>query len=282
MSLFTLKTLILDELETDRFQDDVTAQLLETKQYTNGKSIVSTREDGIFSGAAIVQAFHEIFQGTLSLDLKVQESSQIHKGQSLLILKGPLGTLLSVERTLLNFLGHSCGIASLTRKFVDAVQPHPTRILATRKTLPGLRDLQLNAVVAGGGSIHRRSLSDGILIKDNHTALEKAEVLLKRAQSCHSPLHGTELEVQNFSLLQSVLKLEQRPQIIMLDNFSQTELKEAVRLIRQSDPSCKIEASGGVNLNTVSEIAAAGVDFISVGRLTHSAASLNLTLDFEL
>lgn len=270
------------ELETDRSDEDVTAQLLLDKGLTRGKALLRSRENGVFSGTGVVEAFIEIFRDSVQFSLKAGEGDPIKKEQVLLTLEGPLGKLLSLERTLLNFLGLSCGVASLTRQFVEAVQPYPVQILATRKTVPGLRELQLSAVVAGGGRVHRRSLSDGILIKDNHTALVKEELLLERAHARRSPLHGIEIEVQNFTSLEAVLCSKHAPDIIMLDNFSVSEMKQAVSLIRQKNPQCRIEASGGVNLESVAAIAATGVDTISVGRITHSAACLNLTLDFEI
>jgi|688.fasta_scaffold76353_5 nicotinate-nucleotide pyrophosphorylase (carboxylating) len=281
MSKSHFESWVREELETDRFHDDVTANLLLDKALTPGKAILRSREDGVFSGVPVVEAFSEIFRNSVQFSLKVAEGDRIKKEQVLVTLEGPLGKLLSLERTLLNFLGLSCGVASLTRKFVEAVRPYPVQILATRKTIPGLRELQLSAVVAGGGRIHRRSLSDGILIKDNHTALVKEELLLERAHATRSPLHGIEIEVQNFSSLEAVLQSTNSPDIIMLDNFSVVDMKEAVSIIRQKNSNCRIEASGGVSLESVAAIAATGVDTISVGRITHSASCLNLTLDFE-
>jgi nicotinate-nucleotide pyrophosphorylase (carboxylating) len=203
----------------------------------------------------------------------------LEAGQKIAKIEGPAKTLLSLERTLLNFLGHLCGIASLTRKYVNELGGSPTKILATRKTLPGLRELQLAAVVAGGGAIHRRSLSDGILIKDNHQFLSSAETLVKKAHQVRSPLHGIEIEVQDISTLPQIISL--KPDVIMLDNLGMEKLREAVTQIRSLAPQIRIEVSGGIQISQIKEIAALKVDYISVGKITHSANNLDLTLDTQ-
>ena len=282
MNSFSLVHLIQNELETDHFTQDVTGKLLENGQNKPVQAFVFSKENGIFSGVSVLESFQSLFAGEVEFHWGISEGAQLSSGTQIVELTGPRKTLLAIERTLLNFLGHACGVASLTRSFVEAVKPHPVQILATRKTLPGLRTLQLTAVQAGGGKIHRRSLSDGILIKENHSALESEVALLQKAHQARSPLHGIEIEVQNVDSLNNVLSCPYPPDVIMLDNFSAKDVQSAVALIRRQLPLCRIEASGGVDLQSVRALAETGIDYVSIGKLTHSASVLNLSLDFRL
>jgi len=282
MKPFNLVQLIQSELETDQFSQDVTGNLLKKSPEETVQAFVFSKEKGIFSGATVLESFEGLFAGEVQFRWEISEGTELSPGTQIVELTGPRKTLLAIERTLLNFLGHACGVASLTHAYVSAVKPHPVQILATRKTLPGLRTLQLTAVQAGGGKIHRRSLSDGILIKENHCALENEVTLLKKAHQVRSPLHGIEIEVQTFESLNQVLSCDYSPDVIMLDNFSAKDVQTAVALIRPKLPLCRIEASGGVDLPSVRALAETGIDYISVGKLTHSAPVLNLSLDFRL
>jgi nicotinate-nucleotide pyrophosphorylase (carboxylating) len=196
--------------------------------------------------------------------------------------------ILTAERTALNFLQHLSGIATLTRRYVDAVAGLNCQILDTRKTLPGWRLLEKYAVHCGGGRNHRMGLFDGILIKDNHlAALRSADCglriadLIRQARG-RAPGLPVELEVDNLDLLDVALAC--RPDIILLDNMSVAQMREAVArrnaVIKQSE-RVLLEASGGVTLQTVRAIAETGVDRISVGALTHSAPALDIALDYE-
>lgn len=276
---FNLCSLIQKELVEDAYGQDVTASLLSPKSevYT---AVIIAKESGCFSGLNIVESFQSLFKDCLSFSCSLAEGQPIEKGQKALTLAGNRQMILSIERTLLNFLGVSCGVASLTRKFVKAMQPHPVTLLATRKTLPGLRSIQLCAVEAGGGRIHRRSLSDGVLIKENHYADQDPLSLLEKAHEKISPLHRVEIEVQNLDILLKVLSSPFCPDVIMLDNFSVEEVRKAVGLIRHQKPKVKIEVSGGISLATIPDYASTGIDFISVGQLTHSSPVFNFSLDF--
>lgn len=271
-------SLITSALNEDNAANDVTAALIPVKN-CQGVAEVSTRQNGVFSGSAILYGFQEIFAKDLVIEPLVAEGAVLEAGQKIARMTGPAKTLLSVERTLLNFLGHLCGVATLTRAYVKEVGSSRTRILATRKTLPGLRELQLAAVVAGGGLIHRRSLSDGILIKDNHQFLGTAEELVMRAHEIRSPLHGIEVEVQDITTLEKIIAL--RPDVIMLDNMELPKLIKAVTQIRTLAPHIRIEVSGGIQVSQIKDIAALNVDYISIGKITHSVANLDLTLDTE-
>jgi len=277
---FNLCSLIKSELGTDAYSQDVTAALLPQNKDLYSAAILA-KEAGCFSGSQILESFQFLFQDALTFSPLVVEGQNIEKGQTVLKIKGPRPLILSIERTLLNFLGVSCGVASLTQKFIKAIEPLPVILLATRKTLPGLRIIQLRAVEAGGGKVHRRSLSDGILIKENHYAQEDPLLLLQKASISASPLHLVEIEVQNFEVLLTILNSSFCPEVIMLDNFSLEDVQKAVSLIRALKPQVKIEVSGGISLATIKGFAETGVDYISVGQITHSAPVFNFSLDFE-
>jgi len=268
-----IKQLIESELQTDRAYDDVTTRLLGAK-FPPCEALIRTKDSGVFCGEAVVGAFKQIYEGEAEFHCLSTDGRSFETGTSVVQIKTTVGLCLTLERTLINFLAHLSGVATLTHKFVEQVEGYPTKILATRKTLPGLRELQLMAVRAGGGHIHRRNLSDGILIKDNHLAFLGEQDVLQRARQHRSPLHRIEIECQS---LESVEKaLLNPPDVIMLDNFSLEEMKTAVALIGKR---CEIEASGGMDLTKVKAVAALGVQYISVGLLTHSAPSMNLSLD---
>jgi nicotinate-nucleotide pyrophosphorylase (carboxylating) len=251
----------------------VTARLLGEEGKRPAQALVRTRENGVFCGTAVLEAFAE----ELRIETLVSDGQAICAEQTLARLNSGVAACLSLERTLLNLLSHLCGIATVTHHYVEAVGRNRAKILATRKTLPGLRELQLMAVKAGGGWVHRRSLSDGILIKDNHLACLPEKVILQRAKENRSPLHAIEIEVQSLDVLSSVL--QNPPDVIMLDNLSLPEMKRAMEMI---DGRSRVEVSGGISLDRVKSIAELGVDYISVGALTHSVKALDLTLDIQL
>jgi nicotinate-nucleotide pyrophosphorylase (carboxylating) len=202
--------------------------------------------------------------------------------------------LLTAERTALNFLQHLSGVATQTRRFVDVVGPLPCRLLDTRKTLPGWRLLEKYAVRCGGGHNHRVGLFDGILIKDNHLAslgrgpaavtqaIQAAKELLeKQGLAGAAGTDRPELEVEVDDLDQLDAALAAGPDVVLLDNMSLDDLREAVRRRNAVAPGVQLEASGGVNLATIRGIAGTGVDRVSVGALTHSAPALDIALDYE-
>lgn len=275
VSLHRIVSLLERELEIDGVADDVTTRLLGTEGEARRRAVVLARDEGTFCGEAACEGFALAARGRLAVKPALVDGARYRAGVTLVELEGTISDILSYERTLLNLVSHLCGVASLTRRFVDAVAPLPTKVLATRKTLPGLRDLQLMAVRAGGGWVHRRSLSDGILVKDNHLAnLGEAEIV-RRARDVRSPLHRVELEAQSLEQLDRILV--NPPDVVMLDNMDRATMAEAIRRIAGR---CEIEVSGGITLATVRAVAELGVHYVSVGALTHSAPSANLTLDF--
>lgn len=269
-----LKALLAQELAVDHFGDDVTCALLGSAGNAPARALVFAKQAGVFSGRAVLEALE--IPG-LRVEPLLEDGARLEVGSPVARLHGPVAACLGVERTLLNLLSHLSGVATLTRSYVEAVHPHRAKILATRKTLPGLRALQLQAVRAGGGHVHRRSLADGILVKDNHLAFIEESSVVRRAHEIRSPLHRVEVEVQSLEQLDRLLI--NPPDVIMLDNLAPEQMREALRRI---GGRAEVEISGGVKLEQVSALAALGVDYISVGRLTHSAPALDLSLDIAL
>ncbi len=232
--------------------------------------------EGILAGIRVAEAvFHEV-NPDLEFVEKKSDGQRVERGEVVATIKGEARSLLVAERTALNFLQHLSGIATLTHKYVEAVSGLPTRIVDTRKTLPGLRELEKYAVRCGGGYNHRFGLYDGVLVKDNHLkvcgsigeAIEKA-----RRNSPH--LVKIEVEVETLDQLQEAL--EASPDVIMLDNMSVEEMRKAVEI---AGGRCLLEASGSIRLENMREVAETGVDIISIGAITMSAPALDFSLEF--
>lgn len=237
--------------------------------------VLRARSAGILAGLDAATLTLRLVDPAVVLQPHLQEGAVLTAGDVIATLHGKAQSLLMAERVMLNFLGPLSGIASLTARYVEAVKGSNAKITCTRKTTPGLRALQKKAVRLGGGSNHRFGLDDAILIKDNHVAAAGGIVpALTRAKAHGGHLLPIEVEVDSLKQLEEALPFA--PTCIMLDNFSLADLTTAVARVAGA---VTLEASGGVNLSTVADIAATGVDFISVGALTHSAPCLDLGLD---
>jgi nicotinate-nucleotide pyrophosphorylase (carboxylating) len=252
-----------------------------------GRAVFVTRSPGVLAGLPAVALVVATVDPGLALRPLLEDGARLEAGCQLAVLSGPMRALLAAERTALNFLQHLSGIATQTRRYVDAIAGLPCRILDTRKTTPGWRLLEKYAVRCGGGHNHRMGLADGILIKDNHLAAlaqtrSQGEDALAEAVRLAREKHGSqyplEIEVDNLGQLDVVLAA--RPDIVLLDNMPPDELREAVARRNRSAPGVLLEASGGVTLATLRAIAETGVDRISVGALTHSAPALDIGLDY--
>ena len=246
---------------------------------TTATAALVAREPGILSGRDVFAAAFAELDPSLRVELLVAEGAAFNRGVTLATVTGPARSILGAERVALNLVQRMSGIATLTARYVAEVAGTAARVVDTRKTTPGLRALERHAVRSGGGHNHRFSLSDAVLAKDNHLAVLTADgrsltdVLLEvRAGLSHT----THLEVEVDRVDQIDAVLAGGVDTIMLDNFTLDELREGVALI---DGRALIEASGNVNLDTIGEIAATGVDVISVGALTHSVRALDLGLD---
>jgi nicotinate-nucleotide pyrophosphorylase (carboxylating) len=236
-------------------------------------------EAGTLSGVENESARLLPSAATVNVRIVREDGDALQPGDTALEISGPVRSILTGERTALNFIQRLSGVATLTRAFVDAVKPHRARILDTRKTTPGLRALEKAAVVAGGGTNHRIGLFDMVMVKDNHlaagTTLATLQENLRRFRREH-PGVRVELEADRLDQVRDFLTLD-GVDVILLDNMTNAQLAEAVQL--RGERPVKLEASGGVNLATVNSIAATGVDFISVGALTHSAPAVDFSLE---
>jgi len=255
---------------------DVTSDTLVPAEARATARLVA-RESGVLSGVDVFTAAMELTDAELVVRFVVQDGERFEAGAVLATVEGPARGLLTAERVGLNFVQRMSGIATLTAQYVAAVAGTSARIVDTRKTTPGLRLFERYAVRCGGGFNHRFSLSDAVMAKDNHLALLRADVTAAlRAMRARLP-HTTHVEVEVDRLDQIEAVLAAGVDTIMLDNFSLDDLRAGVA---QVAGRALVEASGGVSLETVGAIAAAGVDVISVGALTHSVRALDLGLDF--
>lgn len=267
-----LRDLVRRALEEDRAFDDITTSATVPSD-EKGIALLVAREPCVVAGVDVFEAtFHEI-DPSLVVDPRVRDGETVAAGGEVARVSGGLGAILSGERTALNFIQRLSGIATLTRAFVDA--GGGTEIRDTRKTTPGLRDLEKAAVRAGGGSNHRRDLGSAVLIKDNHiTAVGGLVSAVEKAKAT-----GAHVEVECETLEQVTEALDAGADELLLDNMSVTDLAKAVAMAKEKGRAT--EASGGVTLETVEEIAKTGVDSISVGALTHSARAIDLSLEVE-
>ncbi len=237
------------------------------------------RREGTTAGLAVAGAVFAAVDPALSFTAQIADGTQFTAGQTIATVRGPARSLLMGERVALNLLQRLCGIATLTASYVEAVAGTNARILDTRKTTPGLRALEKYAVRMGGGVNHRFGLYDGVMLKDNHLAILAANgvdlgAAVARARAAVGPMVRVEVEVETVE--QAGIAAAVGADLIMLDNMPPEELRAAVALIAGRARS---EASGGITLATIRAVAASGVDFISVGALTHSAAALDIGLD---
>lgn len=239
--------------------------------------IISARRPGVVAGLQLVATAFDMLDPDIDFDVAIDDGGRVDAGSVIAEVSGNARALLTAERVAMNFLGHLSGIATLTRSYVEKVAGTRARIIDTRKTTPGLRAMEKMAVRAGGGINHRFGLFDAILIKDNHiVAAGGVAEAMQRARAHASHMVKVEIEVTTLAELDAALT--HSPDAVLLDNMSVEMLKQAVGKVAGR---ALTEASGGVNLDTVRAIAETGVDQISVGALTHSAATLDVGLDFE-
>jgi len=264
---------------------DVTSSLF-VPEGEIGEADVVSRQDGCLAGAALLPEVLSVYGGAVEVVVHAPDGSTIAPGQKVATFSGPLQDILTAERVALNFMTHLSGIASLTAQYVEQVRGTRAKVYDTRKTLPGLRGLQKYAVACGGGSTHRMGLYDAVLLKDNHLAHVAPSKLgaavaqaVDRTHLAHPGLKFFMIEVDTLEQLKQVLV--SGIDIVLLDNMSDAQLAEAVSLRDNTAPDVELEASGGINLETIRAIAQTGVDRISVGALTHSAPSLDLGLDIK-
>jgi nicotinate-nucleotide pyrophosphorylase (carboxylating) len=273
--------LIRNALAEDGTEADVTTlSTVPMEQQT--RATIITRQAGVIAGLAIAAAtFCELDQ-RVSVDMVVEDGAVVQTDQVVAHISGPARSVLSAERVALNFLGHLSGIATLTAQCVRALEGTRTRILDTRKTTPGLRSLEKEAVRFGGGQNHRFNLSDGVLIKDNHIksagGISQAITLARLYAS-----HLLKIEVECETLIEVQEALAAEADVLLLDNMPVDIMRAAVELTHRVAPKVLIEASGSIGTNPVKlvSVAATGVDFISLGAITHSAPQFDVSLEFD-
>lgn len=262
--------------EDDAFNDVTTIATVLSARRIRGT--LAARGDGVICGVSLAIEAFRMLDPKVSIRVDSDDGSRVTKGASVLYLTGHARALLSAERVALNFMQHLSGIATLTSKYVDAIKGTNARILDTRKTLPGWRKLEKYAVNAGGGANHRMNLSAAVLIKDNHIAAVDGQIALA-IQRVRQFAPGRKVEVECDGIDQVREALEAGADIILVDNMQPAKIKECVELVNKR---AIVEASGGIRLDNVRSIAETGVDWISIGKLTHSAPALDLALDFDL
>lgn len=275
----TIASVVRTALSEDRAGDDVTTQaVVEPGLAARGRLVA--REAGVVCGLVVARyVFTTLDEGT-GFEAQVGDGDEVDGGTVLASVEGPARAILSGERTALNFVQRLSGVATITSRYVEAAKGTDCVILDTRKTTPGLRDLEKYAVRCGGGANHRRDLAVMAMIKDNHReALARQGKTLAQAVATirqHAPETPVEVEVDTLGELRDAL--DAKPEWILLDNMTTAQLREAVDIV---GGRARLEASGGITLERVAEIAATGVDAISSGALTHSAPALDIALDID-
>ncbi len=257
---------------------DITTDYV-VNQNEQALGIIFPKQDGILCGVEIAQMVFEQIDEKVDFQIKLKDGDRFSIGTTIATLIGPAAGCLKGERTALNFLQHLSGVATLTRKFVDATKGR-VKILDTRKTLPGLRVMEKYAVRIGGGYNHRFGLYDMVLIKDNH--IEIAGSITNAVTEMRSKRKKAfiEVEVKTFEELKEALSLKVNR--VMLDNMHINQIRQAVEIVRQKNRGVEIEVSGGINLNNLEDFVDCGVDLISVGALTHSAPAIDISMKLRL
>lgn len=273
LNWFEIDKIILNALTEDMIYGDITTDnVFDDQDYSIAKLIA--KEDGVIAGIDVARRVFKTLDHDIQFDEQKKDGDKVLKGEDIILLKGKTKSLLKAERVALNFLQRLSGIATITAKFTEQVKDFETKIVDTRKTTPGLRMLEKYAVTQGGGYNHRFSLSDAVMLKDNHI---KAAGGIKNAVNLvrNKISHTTKIEIETESIQHVKEALEARVDIIMLDNMTVEKMTEAVILINKK---AIVEASGNISIENVRDVAKTGVDVISVGAITHSVKSLDISM----
>lgn len=273
-----LESLVTAALTEDAPSGDITTRTLIDPTIHAHAHFVA-KQPLTLAGVAVLDCLYRIVDPAIAMTAQAEDGAGLQAGSVFATIQGPAGSILTSERVALNFLQHLSGVATLTTQFCQAVRDYPTTLLDTRKTIPGLRHLEKWAVSLGGGTNHRMSLSDGLLIKDNHLVLLDAQGITLR-EACRIAKergpHHLRVCVEVETLEQIAQALDGGADVLLLDNMPPSVVQEAMDLIKGRATT---EVSGGVTLQNVREYAATGVDYISIGALTHSAPAVDISLD---
>jgi len=280
-----IEAILEQALVEDKATSDITTAITIEPGLRASATIVA-KQDCTISGLGCIPRFLEIFAQLDKRDSgryevishpEIFEGVRVKAGQAIAVIRHNARVILGCERVILNLMQRMSGISTMTRQYVDAIAGTNTRILDTRKTIPGLRILDKYAVRCGGGENHRLDLSDGILIKNNHISLGGGiEKVLKRAHELRKPGQTIDIEVRSFAELETAL--DHGAESLLVDNMTPADVKKAVGIVRSRGLTIPIEASGGILLENIRKYALAGVDYISVGALTHSAVAVDLSM----
>lgn len=271
---------IRNALAEDGAESDITT-LSTVPEGQQAEASIIARQEGVIAGLEVAIATFRELDPRIAVERLARDGDAVHAGQVLAHLSGPARSILSAERVAMNFLGHLSGIATVTAQCVRAIEGTRARILDTRKTTPGLRSLEKEAVRLGGGQNHRFGLNDGVLIKDNHIKAAGGIAEAVRAARQMAP-HLLKIEVECETVAEVQEALGAGAEVVLLDNMAVELMREAVELVHNKDPRVLIEASGNIGTNParLAAVAATGIDFISLGALTHSAPNFDVSLEF--
>ncbi|ANT65761.1 carboxylating nicotinate-nucleotide diphosphorylase [Prosthecochloris sp. CIB 2401] len=274
---------IMQALEEDRYDGDVTT-MATICNGEGGRAVITAKAEGVVAGLGVARQVFSLMDNSIKVSTLSGDGDRVVPGDVVMEVEGSIASLLVAERTALNFMQRMSGIATRTREFVDRIGHTGAKILDTRKTAPGLRYFDKEAVAAGGGKNHRFGLFDLVLIKDNHIDAAGGVGEAVRRAKAYLAEQGIsmkiEAEVRSFDEL--ALALDAGPDIVLIDNFAVEDIGKAVAYARERYPDVALEASGNVGLHNVAAIAETGVDYISVGELTHSVTALDLSMTIAL
>ncbi|MRG85757.1 carboxylating nicotinate-nucleotide diphosphorylase [Salinibacillus xinjiangensis] len=276
MNPIKLRRAFQDFLEEDIGDRDVTSQAIFPRDQI-GKGVLMAKDNGIISGLDIISTAYQMLDSSIEVIIHYKDGDQVNKGDKIAEIYGPVGIILTGERVILNLLQRMSGIATLTHQCVEALQDSSIQICDTRKTMPGLRMFDKYAITTGGGKNHRFGLYDGVMIKDNHIAY--CGSITKAVQAVRENIgHMVKIEVETETKAEVLEAVEAGADVIMLDNRTPEEVQEFVRYVPEHIIT---EASGGIQLDTLPDYRNTGVDYISLGFLTHSVRALDISLQVK-
>lgn len=281
-----VRDLVTDALAEDRAADDITTDALVPPDQ-RGRAVIMSKSEGVLAGLTLGEATFAAVDPALAWNARKSDGDRISPGETIAVIEGALHAIVRGERVALNFLGHLSGIASAAATVVTLLEGTGCRLRDTRKTTPGLRVLEKYAVRIGGGTNHRLDLADGVLIKDNHLAAlrgrlpARADNIGEAVRLARETISGVTIEIEVTTVEEAHRAVKAGADELLLDNMSLDAMREVVALVADRHPRPMLEASGGITLESARAVAETGVDYISMGAITHSAPALDLSLEVE-